>query len=108
MAQAILCGKSVDTTRAAKSVSVTASVATSVWVADSAYEDYAYKATVTVNGVTTNNNIIVGLASTSTSAQEKACSEANVQCKAQGANQITLYAKSIPSVDISISVIILG
>lgn len=108
MAQAILCGKSIDATRAAKSVSVTASVATTAWVADSTYTDYTHRATVTVNGVTASNNIIVGLAANATSAQEEACATASVQCKAQGANSITLYAKSIPTTALNITVMILG
>ena len=87
---------------------VNVSVATTAWTSDTTYAGYAYKATVTVNGVTASNNIIVGLSATSTSAQEEACAAASVKCKAQAANQITLYAKSKPTVALPISVIILG
>ena len=95
------------TLQSTKNVNV--SVATSAWTADSnTYTGYTYKATVTVSGVTASNNIIVSINSTATSAQEEACISASVKCKAQAANQITLYAKSKPTVALPISVIILG
>lgn len=88
--------------------SVNVSVATSTWVADTKYSGYSYKAVLTVNGVTATNNIIVGLLASSTAAQEEACAIASVKCKEQAENQITLYAKSIPSTTLTITVVILG
>ena len=94
------------TLQATKSVDV--SVATSAWTSDTTYSGYAYKATVTANGVTATNNIIVGLSAASSSSQEEACINAGVKCKSQATNQITLYAKSKPTVALTISIIILG
>ena len=88
--------------------SVNVAVPTSSWIASSTYADYAYKATLTVNGVTATNNIIVGLLASSTAAQEEACAVASIKCKEQAENQITLYAKSKPTVALTITVIILG
>ena len=94
--------------KAPKSSSVNVSVATSAWAADATYSGYAYKASVTASGVTASNNIIVGMSSSATAAQEEACGIAGVQCKGQAANLIYLYAKTIPTVALPISVIILG
>lgn len=88
--------------------SVTALVATSSWVEDITQDGYSYKSTVTVAGVTANNNIIVGLSPSSTAAQEEACGSAGLKCKEQGTDFIVIYAKSAPEVDLTINVIILG
>lgn len=88
--------------------SINVPVSITDWVADSAYEGYSYKAILAANGVTSTNNIAVGLSTSSTSAQEEACGLASIQCKEQSENQIVLYAKAIPTMDLTISVIIFG
>lgn len=93
---------------ATASISVNATVATSAWAASSTYSGYQYKATVAVSGVTANNNIMVGIAATATAEQEEACADAGVQCKGQATNQIILYAKTIPTISLPISVMIFG
>lgn len=65
--------------------------------------------TIQVTGVTANNNIIVGIASTATSTQYEAATAAKLLCTAQGAGTITLTAfGDKPTVNIPISVMILG
>ena len=87
--------------------SVNVSVATTAWAASSTYTGYGFAATVTATGVTASNNIIVGMSATATLAQEEACAAAGVQCKAQAANSITLYAKTKPTVALPITVMIM-
>ena len=101
---------SVDRVAASSSgsSSVSATVATSAWAANTSISGYSYRASVTATGVTASNNIIVGMAATATAAQEEACASAGVQCKGQAANTIYLYSKTIPTVALPISVIILG
>ena len=90
------------------SSSVTVTVATTAWAADTTYTGYGFKATVTATGVTASNNIVVGMSATATLEQEEACAAAGVQCKGQAANQIILYAKTAPTVALPVSVLILG
>ena len=90
------------------SKSVSVSVATSAWAADTTYTGYAYKASVTVSGVTASNNIIVGLNATATTAQEEACATAGIQCKGQAAGIIYLYAKTKPTTSLTFTTVILG
>lgn len=90
------------------SSSVTVTVATTAWAADTTYTGYGFKATVTATGVTASNNIVVGMSATATLEQEEACAAAGVQCKGQAANQIILYAKTKPTVALPVSVLILG
>lgn len=65
--------------------------------------------TVSATGVTANNNIIVGLASTATSAQYVAAASASILCTSQGAGELTFtcYGDE-PSENIPISVLILS
>ena len=65
--------------------------------------------TLTVQGVTSSNLIIVGLASDATSDQIEAAGNAAIRCTAQGANSITLTAYgSTPNENLPVSVVILG
>ena len=65
--------------------------------------------TVTATGVTASNNIIVGLASTATSAQYDEAAAAKLVCTAQAANSITVTCYgTTPTGDIPISVLIVG
>lgn len=65
--------------------------------------------TVTATGVTASNHIVVGIASTITSAQYDAASAAKLVCTAQAANSITITAYGDkPTENIPISVVILG
>ena len=65
--------------------------------------------TLTATGVTTNNNIIVGIANTATSAQYDAAAEGKILCTSQDTNQITLTCYGIePTENIPIVVMIMG
>lgn len=65
--------------------------------------------TVTANGVTTTNNIIVGLPSSITLEQYNAAVDAEIICSAQSTNSITLKCYGYkPLIDIPLSVVILG
>ena len=65
--------------------------------------------TITVTGVTASNNIVVSIAQTATSAQFNAAAGALLLCSAQAADSITLTCfGDKPTVDIPISVVILG
>lgn len=65
--------------------------------------------TLTATGVTATNHIVVGIASTITSAQYDAAAEAKLVCTAQGTNSITMTAfGDKPTENIPISVVILG
>ena len=90
------------------STAVNVTVATSAWAANTSISGYSYRASVTVSGVTTSNNLIVGMSSSATAEQEEACANAGVQCKGQAANTVYLYAKTIPTVALPISVVILS
>ena len=64
--------------------------------------------TVTAAGVTGSNNIIVGLGD-ATAAQKEAAIKGDIVCSAQSANSITLTANGTkPTVNIPITVIVLG
>lgn len=91
-----------------KSISVKVSVPTSSWISDSTYAGYAYKASVTISGVTSGSNIIVGISESATLSEEEACASAGVQAKGQATNTVYLYSKTKPTVALPISVIILG
>ena len=88
--------------------SAAATVAVGDWSEDTSISGYSYKATVSISGVTDSSNIIVGLASNSTAEQEEDCGSAGVQCKGQGNGTIDLYAKTIPTMDLTINVMILS
>ena len=65
--------------------------------------------TVSATGVTANSNIVVGLASTATSAQYDAAAAAKLLCTAQGSGEITITCYGTePTENIPISVVILG
>ena len=65
--------------------------------------------TLTATGVTSSNNIIVGLASTATSSQYDEAAAAKLVCTAQGTNEITVTCYGTePSGNIPISVLIVG
>ena len=65
--------------------------------------------TLTATGVTSSNHIVVGIASTITSAQYDAAAAAKLVCTAQGTNSITMTAfGDKPTENIPISVVILG
>ena len=77
---------------------------TSDWTSDSTYTGYSYSATKNVTGVTASNDIIVGVSSTATAAQEDEAGECGIRCKEQGSGTITLYCRELPSVDIPITI----
>ena len=65
--------------------------------------------TLAATGVTSSNHIVVGIASTITSAQYDAASNAKLVCTAQATNSITVTAfGDKPTENIPISVVILG
>lgn len=65
--------------------------------------------TLTATGVTSNNNIIVGLDSTATSTQFDEASAAKLVCTAQGTNEITVTCYGTePTGNVPISVLIVG
>ena len=65
--------------------------------------------TLTATGVTSSNHIVVGIASTITSAQYDEAAAAKLVCTAQGTNSITVTAfGDKPTENIPISVVILG
>lgn len=65
--------------------------------------------TINVTGVTATNNIVVGLSPNTSAAQYEAFSDGEIICTAQGAGTITMTAYGTkPTVDINISVLILG
>lgn len=65
--------------------------------------------TVTATGVTASSNIVVGIASTATSAQYDEACAAKLLCTAQGTDSITITCYGdTPTGDIPISVVILG
>ena len=83
---------------------VAVSVAKTAWNGSSA----PYTASVTVNGVTASNNIVVGIGSV-TAAQYAAFVDAQIACTAQSANKITLTAfGDKPTIALPISVVILS
>lgn len=64
---------------------------------------------ITVTGVFSYSNIMVGIASTATEEQYKACGAAGMMCTAQTSNQITLKCYgTVPTIDIPIIITILG
>lgn len=65
--------------------------------------------TLTANGVTADNNILIGVGSSVTSAQYDAACAAKLVCTAQGANSVTItcYGEK-PSESIPITLVILG
>lgn len=90
---------------ASKSLSAQVNAPSADWQGDNA----PYTLTLTVNGVTADNNIEVGLASTATLEEIKNSSTALIQCTSQSANTITLTAfKKKPTIDLPIQIIILG
>ncbi len=65
--------------------------------------------TVNVAGVNANNNIYVAIGSGASTAQYTAAADAQLHCSGQGAGSITMRAfDTKPTVDIPISVLILG
>lgn len=65
--------------------------------------------TVSATGVTANSNIVVGLASTATSAQIDAAAAGKLLCTGQGSGEITVTCYGTePSVNIPITVLIVG
>lgn len=90
---------------AAASVGLTATATVAGWTGTVA----PFTQTITIAGVTTSNNIEVGLASTVNLDQIKMAMKCIIQCTAQGTNQVTLTAfKNKPTIDLPIQVIILG
>lgn len=86
---------------AAKSMSVTVTALADSWSGGVQI--------ISVTGVTANNNIWVGLASTATEEQRQACRDAIMATTAQDAGTITVVCDGdVPAVDIPISVVILG
>lgn len=74
------------------------------WVGASA----PYTNTINVTGVTTTNNIVVGLSPNTSAAQYAAFAGGEIICTAQGSGTITLTAYGRkPSADINIAVLIL-
>ena len=68
-----------------------------------------YTQTLTATGVTSTNNIIVGLGSTATSEQYNAANAARFICSGQANNSITLKCYGVkPTVNIPINVVILA
>ena len=68
-----------------------------------------YTQTITVSGVTSSNNIMVGAGALTSASQVDAYIAAQIVCSAQGANSITLKAYGDkPTVALPVSVVILG
>lgn len=90
---------------APKSIGATATATVARWTGTAA----PFTQVIDIAGVTTTNNIEVGLASTITLDQIKMAMKCIIQCTAQANNQITLTAfKNKPTIDLPIQVIILG
>lgn len=90
---------------APKSVAVEVNASSADWVGESA----PYTLNLAVNGVTADNNIEVGLASSVNLDQIKLSMKCIIQCTAQAENQITLTAyKNKPTADLPIQVLIIG
>ena len=90
---------------APKSVGATATATSAGWTGTTA----PFTQVIDIAGVTTTNNIEVGLASTITLDQIKMAMKCIIQCTAQANNKITLTAfKNKPTIDLPIQVIILG
>lgn len=65
--------------------------------------------TIAVNGAATDKSVVVGIASSVTSAQYSAAKNAKIVCTAHGTDTITLTAfGTAPTMDIPITVLILG
>ena len=60
--------------------------------------------TVTCNGVTTGNTVIVSSAPSSQNAYGKA----NVRCTAQASNSLTFACDRTPETDLTVNIVILG
>ena len=68
-----------------------------------------FTATVTCNGVTASNHIIVGAGGALTAEQQAAMAAAMIVCTGQGANSITLSSfGTVPSIDLPVNVMIVG
>lgn len=74
-------------------------------------EEWTEENTITIQapGVTAANNIVVGMGSAIDEDQYKALASASLACTAQAVDSITItsYGK-VPTIDVPISVIILG
>ena len=84
---------------------VSLTIASTAWTGDEA----PYTATVTCNGVTASNHIIVGAGGALTAEQQSAMAAAMIVCTGQGTNTITLSAYgTVPSIDLPVNVMIVG
>lgn len=90
------------TSKANVSTNATFTIAASDWSGTSCVK--------TVSGVTTTNNVAVGLAQGATKAQIEAFGAAMVWCVSQGANSLSFTALSgeAPTVDLPLTAVILG
>lgn len=80
-------------------------IASTAWTGSAA----PFTATVTCNGVTASNHIIVGAGGALTSEQQVAMAAAMIVCTGQGANTITLSAfGTVPTIDLPVNVMIVG
>lgn len=89
---------------APNSVSVTATALAGNWTTVAPYTQ-----TIIVDGVTPDNNIIVGLTPTSNLVENETAAKCMVKATRQGSNSITLTAlKRVPNIALPLLVIILG
>lgn len=91
--------------KAVKSTAVTAVLINTKWTGSAA----PFTQTVNVTGVTADNNILVGLASTASADQYNAACKAKLLPGAQGAGTVTVKAYGTkPAIDLPVQVVILG
>lgn len=90
----------LNNSKAVKSVGVSALLNANNWTAYGS----KFRQTVTVSGVTTSNNIVVGPAP----ANVDAYAESNVYAVSQGVNTVTFECDTVPSEALYANVIILG
>ncbi len=81
---------------AAVSIGISATLLSSGWSSNAQ--------TITVNGVTASNNVVVAPAP----ANMHEYMDCAVYCSAQAANQLTFNCTSAPSADITVNVLIVG
>lgn len=81
---------------AAVSIGISATLLSSGWSSNAQ--------TITVNGVTASNNVVVAPAP----ANMQDYIDCAIYCSAQAANQLTFNCTSVPSADITVNVLIVG
>lgn len=80
----------------------------SVTLSHSGWNRSAKTLTASVTGVTADNSLIIGLAGNATDDQAKAATSAGVRGISQASNSITFKCVAVPTVDIPLSILIIG